>query len=173
MVRNLAVTTLTFVLGLLLPSPTASIPPVQGTTFAGEQVALPGSLHGRAALLIVGFTEASRQQASDWGHKLAADPQRPPQLAYYEMPVLESVPRLLRGFVLKRIKESVSAKGQAHFLPVLDHEADWKQAAGFSSPDNAYLLLIDDTGTIRWRTQGPYQDQTYAEIKSQTSHLLP
>jgi hypothetical protein len=151
----------------------ASIPPLRGTTFSGETVALPDALRGRVGVLIVGFSEASRKEAADWGHKLADDPQRPAEIAYYEMPVLESVPKLLRGWVLKKIKESVSAKGQAHFLPVLDHEADWKRAAGYGKADDAYLLVVDGNGVVRWKTEGALSDSAYAEVKRQAAQLKP
>jgi hypothetical protein len=159
--------------GVASSAAAVSIPEVHGTTFAGETVALPDALRGKVGVLIVGFSQASRTEASDWGHKFADDPQRPAGLAYYEMPVLESVPRLLRGFVLKRIKESVSQRGQAHFLPVLEHEAEWKQVAGYSKPDDAYLLVVDGTGVVRWRTEGPLTDAAYAEVKRQAALVKP
>ena len=154
------------------PGP-VSIPAVRGTTFAGENVALPDALKGKVGVLILGFSQASRTEASDWGHRLADDPQRPAGLAYFELPVLESVPRLLRGLVLKKIKESVSQKGQAHFLPVLDHEAEWKRAAGFSKAEDAYLLVVDGNGVVRWSTEGPLTDAAYAEVKRQAAQVTP
>jgi hypothetical protein len=145
-----------------------TIPPVHSTTFANQPITLPESLNGHTAILILGFSESSRTAASAWGHRLADDPQRPSNLLFYEMPVLESVPRLLRGWVLKKIKDSVSPAGQPHFLPVLDHEKEWKQAAAFTNPDAAYILVVDQTGTIRYRSAQPLTDQTYTEALTQT-----
>ena len=144
-----------------------SIPALRGTTFAGETVVLPDALRGRSGVLIVGFSQASREQVAAWGHRLQDDPQRPAGLEFYEMPVVASVPKLLRGWVLKKIKESVSAKGQAHFLPVMDHEAEWKRAAGFSKPDDAYLLVVDGNGVVRWRAEGALTEVGYGELKRQ------
>ena len=151
----------------------ATIPPVHGTTFGGQEISLPDALRGGVGILIVGFSQASRSEASDWGHRLADDPGRPAGLEYYEMPVLESVPRLLRGWVMKKIKESVSVRGQAHFLPVLDHEAEWKRVAGFGAADDAYVLLVDGRGKVRWKTQGGWSEQAYAEMKRQASQVTP
>ena len=144
-----------------------SIPELRGTTFAGEEVVLPDALKGRGGVLIVGFSQASREQVAAWGRRLQDDPQRPESLAFYEMPVVASVPKVLRGWVLKKIKDSVSAKGQAHFLPVMDHEAEWKRAAGFGKPGDAYLLVVDGAGRVRWRTQGALSENAYAEAKRQ------
>ncbi len=145
------------------------IPPLHGTTFVGEAVALPDALRGKVGVLIVGFSQGSRAEVAEWGHRLADDAERPAGLEFYEMPVLESVPRLLRGWVTKKIKESVSARGQAHFLPVEDHEAEWKRVAGFRAADDAYVLVVDGNGVVRWRTQGGLTDQAYAEMKRQAA----
>ncbi|ADW70101.1 hypothetical protein [Granulicella tundricola] len=142
-----------------------TIPQLHATTFAGDPVTLPGP----PAILILGFSQASRTQASDWGHRLAADPHRPPTVAYYELPVLESVPRLIRSWVLKRIRQSVSPNGQHHFAPILDHEQDWKRATAFDNPDSAYILVVDPSGTVRWHTAQPLTDQTYAEALRQAA----
>ena len=77
------------------------------------------------------------------------------------------------GWVTKKIRETVSARGQAHFLPVLDHEADWKRVAGFNAADDAYVLVVDGNGTVRWRTQGRLSDRTYAEMKRQVAKVSP
>ena len=68
------------------------------------------------------------------------------------------MPRLLRGWVLKKIKESVSEKGQAHFLPIVDHESEWRQVAGYSKADDAYVLVVDGNGVVRWRGEGALSD---------------
>ena len=156
-----------FAMALTVAEGPVRIPEIRGTTFSGEAVALPEALKGRVGVLVVGFSEASRKEAADWGHKLADDPGRPAEMAYYEMPVLASVPRLLRGWVLKKIKESVSEKGQAHFLPIVDHESEWRQVAGYSKADDAYLLVVDGNGVVRWRGEGALSDAAYAELKRQ------
>ena len=66
-----------------------AIPAMRGTTFTGEAVALPDALYGKVGVLIVGFSQGSRREVADWGHKLADDAERPVETgSYYEMPVL-------------------------------------------------------------------------------------
>ncbi len=150
-----------------------TIPAMHGTTFAGQPVALPDALQHGVGVLIVGFSQGSRAEVAEWGHRVADDADLPAGLKFYEMPVLESVPRLLRGWVTKKIKESVSARGQAHFLPVLEHEAEWKRAAGYSAADDAYVLVVDGNGVVRWRSQGGLNEQAYGEMKRQAAMAKP
>jgi hypothetical protein len=153
------------------------IPPVHATAFSGEQIDLPQGLHGHSAVLIVSFSQSSRDAVTLWGRRLAADYLDSPTVLYYEMPVLAAVPRLLRSMVLNKIKNSVPPRAQPRFVPVLDHEDEWKSAAGFSkqTPDeDAYLLLVDSNGIIRFREPaGSPTDQTYADLKHRLEELHP
>jgi hypothetical protein len=147
----------------------ARIPDTHATSFSGATVDLPQSLRGHTTVLILGFSQGSRAAVTAWALRLAADYRDSPTVLYYEMPVLAGVPHLLRGVVLGKIKKDVPPRAQPHFVPILDHESDWKLLTGFNKQgreDAAYLLVVDGTGAIRSRlTSGLPTDQTYADLK--------
>jgi hypothetical protein len=151
------------------------IPPVHATAFSGDQIDLPQALRGHTAVLIVSFSQSSREAVTLWGRRLAADYRESPTVLYYEMPVLAAVPRLLRSMVLNKIKDTVPPRAQPRFVPVLDHEDEWKSAAGFNKqiPDeDAYLLLVDANGIIRFREPvGLPTDQAYTDLKHRLEQL--
>jgi hypothetical protein len=147
------------------------IPNLHGATFAGQTVDLPDALKGKVGILVLGFSQASRVPTTDWGKRLAADYLGSSAVAYYEMPVLESVPRMLRSLVSGKIKADVSERARPTMLPVFDHEADWKKAVGFARDEDAYVLLVDEHGEIKWRSQGPVTDAAYAELKRHVQQL--
>ncbi len=149
------------------------IPPVHGTTFANARVDLPEALNGKIAILVVSFNQGSREGVTVWGKKLAADFYDSPTVLYYEMPMLASVPKFMRGFVEGRIKASVSDRGKPHFLPLTEDEAEWRDLTHYSAPDDAYILLVDNQGTVRWQTQGSPTNSTYATLKQQIETLRP
>lgn len=153
--------------------PAVRIPAVHGTTFANAKVDLPDALRGKVGILVVGFSQGSRDAVTTWGKKLASDYYDSPNVLYYEMPMLASVPRFLRGFVEGRIKASVSDRGKPHFLPLTENEGEWRALVHYKNPDDPYLLLVDETGTIRWQTQGPPTDATYAALRQQVESLRP
>lgn len=147
------------------------IPPLHGTTFAGTEVTLPQAFSGKVGILVVGFTRASQVSARSWGTRLAERYPAGSRVVYYEMPVLADVPGWLRGWVLGRIRQSVGASARDHFLPVLDHAAEWKRAAGDTSPDSAVILVVDDQGVVRWRNQGAAGDSVFQQMEQQVSLL--
>ena len=73
---------------------------------------------------------------------------------FYQMPVLESVPKFVRGMVLKSIKSGVPEREQPHFLPTFSDEAEWRKIVRYANPDDAYVLVVDREGKVRWQTSG-------------------
>lgn len=139
----------------------ASIPPVHGTVLAGAQVDLPGSLRGRVGVLVMGFTQGSRAEVTEWGKRLNADYAQSPTVSHYEMAMVASVPKVVRGLVVMKIKDSIPEPGQRTFVPVEDHQKDWKRIAAFGAEDDAYVLVVDGSGVVRWRFQGACTAASY------------
>jgi hypothetical protein len=143
------------------------IPSLQGTTFAGQTVSLPQQLEGKVGVLVVGFSKGSGDVCKGWGQQLAQSYHDSRDVMYFQMPVLESVPKLVRGMVVKSIKSGVPAAEQPHFLPVFSHEVEWRTTARYSNADDAYVLVVDGQGSVRWETSGKLTDAGFAALKQQ------
>ena len=143
------------------------IPPVHGRTFSGAPVDLPQASAGKTTVLVIGFSQDSRSAVTAWGKKLAADYYDSPSVLYYEMPMLASVPKFLRGFVAGKIKSSVSERGRVHFIPLEDNEAEWKRISHYEAAGDAYVLVLDQQGSVRWQTHGQATDAAYTGMKQQ------
>ena len=152
---------------------TSIIPQVHAATLAGAPVDLPGNLNGSAAVLIFGFSQASRAEVAAWGKRLAQDYNNSHTVSYYELAQLQSVPRPLRGWVGRRIAGSIPDRAKPHFVILTDHEAEWKVLTGFKQPDSAYLLLIDRTGTVQYRAVGVPTDAAYTALKQHLESIAP
>jgi hypothetical protein len=143
----------------------ARIPAVHGTALSGDAVNLPEALKGKAGVLVLGFSQASREAVAGWGRRLAADYRDSPAVAYYEMPVLAGAPKFVRGMITKSMKGSVPEREQRRFVPVLDNEQAWRAIAHYSKPDDPYVILVDEQGTVLWETEGAATDAAYAELQ--------
>lgn len=145
----------------------ATIPSFEATTFAGQTVSLPHQLKGGVGVLVLGFSKSSGGVCKGWGLRLAESHRDSHDVMYFQMPVLESVPKLLRGMVMRSIKSGVPEAEQPHFLPVFSHEAEWRTIARYSNPDDAYILVVDGQGNVRWQTSGKVTDAGFAALKQQ------
>lgn len=153
-------------------SQSAQVPVTHGTTFAGTQVTLPNDLHGRAGVLVLGFSKSSGDVCKGWGERLAASYRDSREVMYFQMPVLESVPKFIRGMVVKSIKSGVPESEQSHFMPMFSDEPAWKKIARYTNADDAYVLVVDGDGRVRWQTSGKVSDAGYAALKQQVEAVM-
>ncbi len=155
----------------------ARIPVTRGTSFAGSAVALPDDLRGKVGVLVLGFSKSSGDVCKGWGEHLATSYSRSRDVVYYQLPELESVPKLFRGMVLGSMKSSVPQSDQAHFMPIFSDEVAWKSVARFGNPDDAYVLVVDGDGKVLWQTSGHVSDAAFAALREQVegfrAHLAP
>lgn len=147
------------------------IPVTQGTSFAGTAVNLPGDLRGKVGVLVLGFSKTSGDVCKGWGQHLAASYENSHDVVYYQMPELESVPKLVRGMVLRSMKSSVPQSDQAHFMPIFSDEAAWKSVARFGNADDAYVLVVDGDGKVLWQTSGHVSEAAFAGLKQQVETI--
>jgi hypothetical protein len=148
------------------------IPDVHGTSFADQAVNLPTDLQGKAAgVLVLGFSRGSREAVTGWATKIAADYRTSDVVAYYELPVVASVPGFVRGIVLRSIKSSAPERAHKRIVPITTDEAGWRAVVHYSQPDDPYVLVVDGQGNVVWQTQGQPTDAAYAALKQQVEAL--
>lgn len=73
--------------------------------------------------------------------------------------------------ILHDIRSDVPKGQDSHFLPIYEHESEWKTAVNFSAPDDPYVLVTRADGHILWRTHGPASNGVYAELKASVAKL--
>ncbi len=143
-----------------------AIPVTRGTTLAGSEMELPRDLGSGFSILVLGFSQKSSVGAAEWGKGAwKAFRTTRAQPCCYEIPVLAGLPRLFRGIVLRTMKAGVPAEQQQSFLPIFEKEREWKAVAGFSEPDDAYVLLVRQSGEVVWRTHGKVSQAGLAALK--------
>ena len=141
-----------------------SIPNIEGETLSGKKPTLSRDVGSEPTLLIIGFTHGSQAQTKAWSLRVRD------RFPTWSIAVLEDVPRLMRGMVSHSIKSSIRKEQYDRFLLVYHGEQELKQVAGFDRPDDAYLLVIDRAGAVRWSFHGPVTDAAVEQIASQFSH---
>ena len=149
-----------------------TIPKSQGTTLTGTTVSFPDALKGKFGVLVVGFSHASQGQVASWGRLLEADYGQTPNVTYFEIPMLAGAPKMLRGMIVKTMTKSVPAAEKPHFLPMTVGEPAWRAVAHYNKPDDAYVLIVDETGTVRWQIEGEATDAAYADFKKNLASIM-
>jgi hypothetical protein len=161
--------TICFLLLCLAPAFGEQIPKTASESLAGQQVTLPDSIKGHPAVVIVGFSKSSQDAVKAWDK--AARKQLGNAFDVYQVAVLEDAPSFVRGMIKHAMRGSVPANLQSHFLVVVKGEAELKKVAEFSQADEPYVMLLDGSGEIRWRTHGAVDDSALKELAGKAEGL--
>lgn len=135
-------------------------------------MALPDALKGKIGVLVVGFSHGSQGEVSNWGRLITAEYGQNRGVEYYEIPMLGGAPKMLRGMIVKKMGSSVPAAERPHFLPLMDDDKPWRAAAHYDKADDAYVLVVDGDGLVRWQTQGDATDAAWSGFKREMNVLL-
>lgn len=163
---------LCFVCASAISQVAEEMPQIEGESLAGQHVVLPDATRSKVAVLDFGFSRASKVPTSDWGKKLSAGFGGQPDFALYQLPVLEEVPRIIRGMVISGIRKGVPDNLRDHFVPIVTGEAAIKKLVMYKEPDDAYLVVLNRAGKIVWQQHGPLNDAAYARLRTQIEPLL-
>jgi len=148
------------------------MPKIEGDSISGHKVVLPDASHGKVAVLIFGFTKASKGPTSAWADKIDSDFRSRPGFELYQLPVLEDVPRFIRGMVISSMKKSIRENMRDHFVPVLQNETELKKLVNYKEADDAYLVLLNPIGQVVGQRHGGLDQAAYAELRSEIQSLL-
>jgi len=162
-----------FFLVISAPAQSAQqMPTVEGESLSGGKVVLPEAAKGKIAVLIFGFTKASKEATKAWADRIFSDFGTQARLELYQLPVLESVPGFVRGMVISSMRKGVRENMRDHFVPILHGEAELKQLVSYKESDDAYLVMLDGAGQIVEQKHGPLSDAAYAQLRGDIQSML-
>jgi hypothetical protein len=140
------------------------LPILKGDLLSGKPGVLPDIAAGRTTLVTLGFTYQSRFQVEAWAGKFRARFGARPDVTVYEVPMMGSAARLGRWFIDSGMRKGTPPALHDRVMTVYGGNDDWKARVGFSRPDDAYLVLLDAAGVVRWVGQGPATDERLNEL---------
>ena len=137
----------------------SAMPTVKVEPLAGAALTLPANLPHRPCVFVVGFSTASRAQTMQWSQRLEHEALAE-ETSVYSVAVIEDVPALMRGFVVRGIRSGVPEALHNRFLVATSDATALKDAISYSDADSAYLILVNAARDIVWRASGPLTDAT-------------
>jgi hypothetical protein len=146
---------------------------LEGQSLSGKRVVLPDDAHGKIALLVIGFTKKGGHATGAWEQRFKKDFGADQRYAVYPVAELEDAPRLLRGMITGSIRRGTPPAEQDRFVTLFQSEAELKRFVAFSSPDDAYLLLLDTNGEVKWHGHGLFREEDYSALRDAARKLAP
>jgi len=149
-----------------------SIPPINAKALDDSQVVLPKTGSSKLLILVLGFSHKSGENCRPWDKRLAGEFQPDALVEYYQIPVLAGAPSFLRPMIVRNMRKGIPASEQARFVPVYDHEAEWKKLVNFNAEDDPYVVLARPDGKLIWQTHGLASEAPYRELKDAIAKAL-
>lgn len=135
-------------------APSDRMPAFAVATLDGRALHLPDALPPCPVLLVIGFSRGSRTQTTAWSQRVEGGDGCGAGLAVYQVVVLDGVPALFRGAVVRGIRGGVPAALRPRFLLAESDIPGWRALAGAVAPDDAVVVLLDRARRVAWRHAG-------------------
>lgn len=149
-----------------------TLPILKGTFLTGEDASLPAASSGRVALLALGFTYDSRFAVEEWCGRFEAEFKGRPEVTFYEIPMISGMARLAKWFINRGMRKGTPPEKHRNVITVYGGADPWKSRVGFKDPDNAYLILLDGRGGVRWLHSGRFDTARFEELASLARNLI-
>ncbi len=156
-------------------TPGERMPPLTGQLLTGREGELPSLAHGRVALVMLGFSYASRHGVEAWAERWRARFGRDTLVTLYEVPMIGGMGRIARPFIQGSMRRGTPKELHGNVMTVFGDTRPWRQRLGWTGArrDHAYLLLLDRTGTVRWLHASPHGpgEEAFAEAEREAVRL--
>jgi hypothetical protein len=149
-----------------------SIPQTTARSLDGQTVTLPNAPSGGATILILGFSHKSDSAVRAWYRQILSAFGADARLAYYEVAEMQGLPGMVKPMVLHGMRKVIKGEEQSRFLVLFTGDNEWRQLAGYADPKEAYVLLVDSTGQLRWHTRGSTADAGMPGLREAVSVLF-
>jgi len=152
------------------------LPALPGEYLSGRKAMLPDDATGRVALLLVGFSYASRVPVKAWTQRFRAEFADKTQVTFYQVPMLGGAARMGKWFIEGGMRRGTPKADQESVIPVYSGTDAWRQRLGVKADakaeDTAYLVLLDRKGNVVWRHAGPLEEAAYQTLAAQVRKLV-
>lgn len=152
------------------------LPELRGEYLSGRKAVLPGDATGRAALLLVGFSYASRKPVEAWSQRFRAEFADKTLVTYYQVPMLGGAARMGKWFIEGGMRRGTAKADYENVITVYGGTDAWRQSLGVKADtkaeDTAYLVLLDRKGNVAWRHAGPFEESAYQALAAQVRKVL-
>jgi hypothetical protein len=149
------------------------LPLLKGQFLSGGDAELPAASSGKIALVTIGFTYQSRFPVEAWGSWYRATVGSRPDVTFFEVPMIGGFSTLGRWFIDRGMRRGTPSELHEHVITVYGGTGDWKKRVAYSAEreDDAYLIVLDGDGVVRWLHHGGFDQARAEELRGLVASL--
>ncbi len=148
-------------------------PGVTATSLTNRSYQVPRDLDGELNVVIVAFQQWQQDWVDTWIPSLQRLAHEHQMLRVYEMPTMSRFNALYRFMIDNGMRAGIPDKAvRAATLCAYIDIPPFARALQLPGYDSIYLFLLDRSGEILWRGQGPYDQAQLAELATTVRQVL-
>lgn len=149
------------------------IPELRGHTLSGRAAVLPLPSPGSLTLVAMGFTYKSRFPVEAWADWYRKTVEPTAAMTFFEVPMIGGLVTLGRWFIDRGMRSGTAVELHDRVITVYGGTGDWKRRLAFSAAheDDAYLIVLDREGVVRWLHHGVFDRSRADELKTVLTSL--
>ena len=149
------------------------LPTLKGQFLTGRDAVLPHASSGKVALVAIGFTYQSRFPVEAWADAYRRTIGSREDVTFFEVPVIGGLAGLGRWFIDRGMRNGTPVALHDHVITVYGFTGEWKQRLGYSPEyrDDAYLIVYDREGVVRWLHHGVFDQPRADELQKLVTSL--
>ncbi len=166
------VTAIALLMASALPIQTgAMLPHLEGEYLTKRKAVLPDEARGKIALLAFGFSHASQGSVESWTKPFSKKYRGNPRITFFEIPMIGSMGKMAAPFIQGGMRKGTPKELWGNVITVFGGTDPWKEGLHVKADTDAYLVLLDTQGFIRYLTSGSYSESGFAELTRRVDEL--
>jgi len=130
-----------------------TMPATEGETLSGHRVVLAKAIQGHASIVIGSFSKDAGSACEEWSKAIQGDSALA-SVPVYQAANLERAPDFVRGMIKSSMRKQMPVSIQDRFVIFTQGDAEWRSYFGVTTDKDAYVVLIDAAGQVRWHGHG-------------------
>jgi hypothetical protein len=145
----------------------AKFPMVSGFNLNRQELIIPDDLPGKHNLVIVAFQQYQQADVNTWIPYAKEIEARIPGFMYYELPTIYEMPSFSRTFINEGMRAGIPDQtARERTITLYIDKDEFKSALGISSEDEISLFLVDNQGSITWRSSGRFAEAKAKDLEA-------
>ena len=138
----------------------------------GKSVTLPDDFEHDFNLLFVAYDRWHQREVDSWVPFAAELEAEFDQFHFYELPVvgqMNLIGRTRLDFIMRQGIPNPETRGRT--LTYYVDRAKFRQMLGIETADHIAVILVDRSGSVLWKTYGPFAEEQAIDLKNKLQEL--
>lgn len=158
-------TALLVLLALLTGQPAVRFPTVTSVNLEGKSFTMPADFAGTRNIVFVAFLMEQQADVDSWVPTVKQLIGRTPGLEYYELPTIKRMIAPMRWMINSGMKSGINDRSaRDRTITLYVEKGPFKDALGITDERAIQVLLVDQSGTILWRSTGRFTAEKGAAL---------